>query len=132
MMFGRHISSILLLTIYWVVLGHSFVAHHHHEQNPERDYCAVEVEALQHHHHAGVETTCCCDHTPEQSTPCHFEVNPVRGKVLELDSALPEQIVFAYHDEVDQEPMIRPCVDVPVPENPAHICRGLRGPPVIA
>lgn len=126
----RNILSLLLLSIYLVVLGHSFVPHHHHEESDEKEFCATNVR------HENVHGELCadsaCHHNEAESAACHFEVKPIPGKATQPNAAL---LVIALLFEFQESELVqidRFNPDFSIPDNPARTCKGLRAPPVIA
>ena len=76
----RNILSIILLTVYSIVLGHSIVPHHHHFENSQNPdfYCQVEKEQQIEH---------CCEFTfadhgqdTRQHQTCNFNEKTVFTK----------------------------------------------------
>ncbi len=83
MMKMLHLISYVLLTIYLIVMGHSMVPHHHHEQS-FTDECSQEIINEHQHGHAELCADSSCNNESEEQTPCHFEVRPVPGKSLAI------------------------------------------------
>lgn len=76
----RNIISTVLFAVYSIVIGHNFVPHHHHFENPQNPdfYCQLD-EALQEEN--------CCDssladhgHDSRQHHPCNFNEKIVLSK----------------------------------------------------
>ncbi|RKD85104.1 hypothetical protein [Mangrovibacterium diazotrophicum] len=128
---ARHIFSFGLLAVYLIVLMHSFVPHHHHEKSFE-DSCCQEVSALQSEFHVEFCAEDVCHHEEESQAPCHFVVNPVPGKTLDLKAAVLTAFVILeiYYPEEEETSYFEH--RIVVPKSPERHTAGLRAPPVIA
>jgi len=128
---GRLIFSFALLAVYLIVLMHSFVPHHHHEKSFE-DSCCQEISALQSEFHVEFCAEDICHHENESEAPCHFAVNPVLGKTMDLKAAtLTAFVLFEiYFPEEEENTYYEQ--RIVVPKSPEKHTAGLRAPPVIA
>jgi len=127
----RHIFAFGLLTVYLIVLGHSFMPHHHHEKS-FTDNCYQEVSPCQSDFHAEFCAEDACHHENQNQSPCHFAVDPVPGKTLDLKGAILTAFVILefYFPEEEQTTYYER--RIVVPKAPEQHSSGLRAPPVIA
>ncbi|WP_163714549.1 DUF6769 family protein [Mangrovibacterium lignilyticum] len=127
----RYMLSLVLLTVYLIVLGHSFVAHHHHEKS-FTDNCCQEISPLQSESHMELCADSSCHHENQSQTPCHFDVRPVPGKTLDLRVATLTAFVLFEICFPEEEAITWYEQRVFVPKTPEQHTSGLRAPPVIA
>ncbi|WP_372775865.1 hypothetical protein [Mangrovibacterium sp.] len=127
----RSIISILLITTYLVVLGHGLIPHHHHERSVS-DTCSQE----QTHEISSVQTEICssadCHHHDEAAIPCHFEIDPVPGKILLLQTAFLLQQLVQEFRVPEKENVVWLEHRIAIPRSPLHQAHARRGPPSIA
>jgi len=121
----------ILLTAYLVVLLHSFVPHHHHEQSVN-DVCCQETSPDQVMLRAMLCAEDGCHHSNESESPCHFDVNPLPGKTLVLSAALITNLVLQQLPVRSEENNSWPEIAIPIPSDPCWDTAYLRGPPAIA
>lgn len=126
----RNILSLLLLGIYLVVLGHSFVPHHHHEESGEKEFCASDVQQDETHAEWCVDSA--CHHGETEAAACHFEVKPIPGKATQPNAALLVIALLFQFGESEPIQIDWFNTDCHIPDNPARTCKGLRAPPGIA
>lgn len=136
----RNIISICLLTVYTIVMAHSFIPHHHHSefaQTPQ--HCEFEKQqehnCCEHDSHKKhvefVSENCCLDHhhNNHSHTFCSFEEKIVLTKGISLsDLFLPSTDIEYF--ELAQEKLSFTDSYLPIFIHNPH-CRAvqLRGPP---
>ncbi len=81
----RKIIAVLVLTVYSIVIAHSFIPHHHHsEYTPDTQVCQLEKQ----HEHADHQfSNCCVDHNHDDHTNknhCSFNEKTILEKSRNL------------------------------------------------
>ncbi|WP_423127882.1 hypothetical protein [Gaoshiqia sp. Z1-71] len=128
----RNILSFLLLSVYFIVLAHQFIPHHHHADL--FSFCSAG------HQHDGVgerspvvvDGICSCHHGEESDVACYFSVDPVPSKILLLTSFY---LVKSVLNEVFVPVVTGKACTAPdfiLPKIFADHPSGLRAPPVIS
>lgn len=121
-----------MLSVYFIVLGHNSLPHHHHERS-FTDKCCQELsfqEQTDFHLEIFAEGT--CHHDGEEHSPCHFEVEPVPSKAFLLDAVvLISSYVFEF-EIPEEEPVEWGEVPLQKPKTISGPIYALRGPPAIA
>lgn len=127
----RSIISILLITTYMVVLGHGLIPHHHHERSLS-DICSQELAPETSSIHTEICSSEKCHHPNEAAAPCHFEIDPVPGKILLLQTAfLLSQLIHEFFIP-EKEHIVWWEYRILIPPLPFHQAHALRGPPSFA
>ena len=136
----RNIISICLLTVYTIVMAHSFVPHHHHSEFEETaQYCEFEKQqehSCEHDTHEKqskyISVNCCLEHhqhTNHSHTFCSFEEKVVLTKWINLSNLFLPSTEIKYFELAQNK---RSYTDAYLPRfiHDPH-CRDvqLRGPP---
>lgn len=124
----QHIVSYILLTVYLIVMGHSMVPHHHHEQSFS-DECSLEITNGHEHGQTELCADGSCSHESEEQAPCHFDVRPVPGKSLAIGTYAILTAVLRQLYIPEKEECIRPESTSVRIQDPCLEVYALRGPP---
>ncbi len=124
----RQIFSIWMLAVYCIVMLHSIVPHHHHQESLDNK-CCLEKTIGTVQNHTLFCTDHSCHHEDEDHSPCHFDVDPIPGKSLAIDALYLLAVVLDSLVMPEQELDVWPDLLVPALQQVFHEISGVRGPP---